>query len=107
MKTLILAGGPGGLGAALARMAAERGYRPVIGYLGNHERAGKLADELKVPKVAGDIADESVRAKLIEAAHEAGGLYGLVVLSGDPARVPIEKASADDILASMRVNFAG
>lgn len=107
MKTLILAGGSGGLGSVLARQAVERGYKPVIGYLGNQERAGKLAEELKAPIVAGDIADESVRARLIEAARGAGELYGLAVLSGDPARVPIEKASADDLLASMRVNFAG
>jgi len=107
MKTLILAGGSGGLGSVLARLAVERGYKPVIGYLGNHERARKLAEELNVPKVAGDIAEESVRLKLIEAARGAGELYGLAVLSGEPARVPIEKASADDLLASMRVNFAG
>jgi NAD(P)-dependent dehydrogenase (short-subunit alcohol dehydrogenase family) len=107
MKTLILAGGSGGLGSVLARQAVERGYQPVIGYLGNHERAGKLARELNAPIVAGDLAEESVRARLIEAARSAGELYGLAVLSGDPARVPIEKASADDLLASMRVNFAG
>jgi NAD(P)-dependent dehydrogenase (short-subunit alcohol dehydrogenase family) len=107
VKTLILAGGSGGLGAVLARLAVERGYKPVIGYLRNHERAGKLADELKAPTVAGDISDEVVRSKLIQAARGAGELYGLAVLSGDPARVPIEKASADDLLASMRVNFAG
>ena len=29
------------------------------------------------------------------------------MLSGDPARVPIEKASMEDLLASTRVNFAG
>jgi NAD(P)-dependent dehydrogenase (short-subunit alcohol dehydrogenase family) len=107
MRTLILAGGSGGLGSVLARQAVERGYKPVIGYLGNHERAGKLAEELKAPIVAGDIAEESVRARLIEAARGAGELYGLAVLSGDPARVPIEKASAEDLLGSMRVNFAG
>jgi NAD(P)-dependent dehydrogenase (short-subunit alcohol dehydrogenase family) len=107
MKTLILAGGSGGLGTVLARMAVERGFKPVIGYRANHERAQKLAEELHAPIVAGDIAEDAVRGRLIEAARSAGELYGLVVLSGDPARVPIEKASADDLLASMRVNFAG
>jgi len=107
MKTLILAGGSGGLGSVLARLAVERGYQPVIGYLGNHERAENLARELNAPAVAGDIADESVRRRLIQAARDAGEFYGLAVLSGDPARIPIEKASADDLLASMRVNFAG
>jgi NAD(P)-dependent dehydrogenase (short-subunit alcohol dehydrogenase family) len=107
MRTLILAGGSGGLGAVVARMAAERGYRPIIGYRANHERAQKLGAELQAPIVPGDIADDDVRARLIETARGAGELYGLAVLSGDPARVPIEKASVDDLLASMRVNFAG
>ncbi|HEX4999449.1 MAG TPA: SDR family oxidoreductase, partial [Terriglobia bacterium] len=107
MKTLILAGGSGGLGAVVARMASARGYKPVIGYRANHERAHRLATELGVAVVPGDIADEGVRMRLIEAARQSGELYGLAVLTGDPARVPIEKASMDDLLNSMRVNFAG
>ena len=79
----------------------------MIGYLRNHDRAEALAAELNVPTVAGDIAEPAVRERLIQAARTAGELYGLAVLSGDPARVPIEKASMEDLLASTRVNFAG
>ena len=107
MKTVILAGGSGGLGSAVARLAAQQGYKPIIGYLHNHDRAERSLTELNAPAVAGDIAEPSVREQLIQAARGAGELYGLVVLSGDPARVPIEKASMEDLLASMRVNFAG
>jgi len=107
MKTLILAGGSGGLGSAVARLAASRGFKPVIGYLRNQDRAEALASELKAPAVGGDIAESSVREQLINAARASGELYGLVVLSGDPARVQIEKASMEDLAASMRVNFAG
>jgi 3-oxoacyl-[acyl-carrier protein] reductase len=88
-------------------MAAARGYKPVIGYLSNRGRAESLAAELHAPAVGGDIAEDSVRARLIEAAQNAGELYGLAVLSGNPARIPVETATADDLLASMRVNFAG
>src|SRR5712675_2140839 len=107
MKTVILAGGSGGLGSAVARSVANRGYKPIIGYLKNAGRADALAADLGCPTIGGDIADESVRKDLIAAARGQGELYGLVVLAGDPARVPIEQASADDLLASMRVNFAG
>jgi NAD(P)-dependent dehydrogenase (short-subunit alcohol dehydrogenase family) len=107
MKTVILAGGSGGLGSAVARSVAKRGYKPIIGYKKNAERAAALASELGCPTVGGDIAEESVRKELISAAQGQGDLYGLVVLAGDPARVPIEQASVDDLLASMRVNFAG
>jgi len=107
MKTVILAGGSGGLGSTVARRVAASGYKPVIGYFRNHDRASALASELKASSVAGDIAEDAVREHLIDAARAAGELYGLVVLSGDPARVPIEKASMEDLIASMRVNFGG
>jgi NAD(P)-dependent dehydrogenase (short-subunit alcohol dehydrogenase family) len=107
MKTIILAGGSGGLGSAVARLAAERGFKPILGYLHQHERAATLAAELDAPAVAGDIAEQETRSRLIDAARAVGELYGLAVLSGDPARVPIEKASMEDLLASTRVNFAG
>jgi NAD(P)-dependent dehydrogenase (short-subunit alcohol dehydrogenase family) len=107
MKTIIFAGGSGGLGSSAARLAADRGYCPVIGYLHHHERANALAGELKAPVIGGDIADDDVRKRLIDAATAAGELYGLVVLSGDPARVPLEKASMEDLLASTRANFGG
>jgi pteridine reductase len=88
------------------RLAAERGYKPIIGYLRNRDRAAALASELGTGAIGGDISEEGVRRQLIEAARAAGELYGLVVLVGDPARVPLEKASLDDLLASTRVNFA-
>jgi NAD(P)-dependent dehydrogenase (short-subunit alcohol dehydrogenase family) len=107
MKSVIFAGGSGGLGPAAVRLAIAQGFAPVIGYLQNHDRAILLAAEVSAPMIGGDILDASVRSQLIAAANEAGELYGLVVLTGNPARVPIEKASVDDLLDSMRVNFAG
>jgi NAD(P)-dependent dehydrogenase (short-subunit alcohol dehydrogenase family) len=107
MKTVILGGGSGGLGQVAAKMIKDRGFLPVIGYHRNHERANALAGELSAPAISGDILDPSVRAALIESASKTGELYGLVVLVGDPARIPIEKATADELIESMRVNFAG
>jgi len=107
MNTVILAGGSGGLGSAVARSIAARGYIPILGYLKNAGRAETLAAELGCPAIAGDIADPSVRQQLIATATAHGGLYGLVVLAGDPARIPIESATMEDLLASMRTNFGG
>ena len=112
-RSIILAGGSGGLGAVLAESLAERGAIPVIGCRNNRERADALANTLsqrfgiRVPVVAGDILDGTVRERLIDAAKEAGSLYGLVPLLGSPARVPIEIATEDDLIDSMRVNFMG
>ena len=68
MKTLILAGGSGGLGSTVARSAAERGYKPVVGYLKNSSRANALASELGCPAIGGDISEVPVRQNLIAAA---------------------------------------
>ena len=112
-KTVILAGGSGGLGTAIAENLVQRGAIPVIGFLRNRERAQKLTARLSetysvdVPTVAGDILDASVRQSLIDEARRRGEPYGLVPLVGNPARVPIEKATEQDLMDSMRANFIG
>jgi 3-oxoacyl-[acyl-carrier protein] reductase len=112
-KTIILAGGSGGLGTAVAEMAAARGAIPVIGCLRNRDRADKLAARLMekhgVPAavVEGDILEESTRQNLLKVAAAAGELYGLVPLVGNPARVAVEKATEADLMESMRMNFIG
>ncbi|MBI4473094.1 MAG: SDR family oxidoreductase [Acidobacteria bacterium] len=106
-KSIILAGGSGGLGQAVAEQIAAKGGIPIIGYLSNRERAEALGRKLGAPVVAGDIAEASTRKALIEAAVAAGEPYGLVPLAGHPARIPIESATEDDLLHSMRVNFVG
>jgi len=112
-KSVILAGGSGGLGIAVAHAVAAQGGVPVIGCRSNRERADVMAQQLmkehrvSAPVVVGDILDESVRQELIRAAQEVGELYGLAPLVGNPARVPIETATESDLLDSMRSNFVG
>jgi 3-oxoacyl-[acyl-carrier protein] reductase len=112
-KAIILAGGSGGLGGAVAEAVAKQGGVPVIGYLSNRERADNLAKTIfenygvRAPVVEGDIFDAAVRSRLIDEARNAGELYGLVPLAGMPARFPIETATEADLMNSMRVNFVG
>jgi NAD(P)-dependent dehydrogenase (short-subunit alcohol dehydrogenase family) len=112
-KAVILAGGSGGLGAAVAEMVAACGAVPVVGYLRDRNRANALAARLgeqygvAAPVIQGDILDEVTRQALLNEAKRSGQLYGLVSLVGSPARVPIEKAAESDLTDSMRVNFIG
>src|SRR5262245_49746847 len=112
-KTVILAGGSGGLGAAVADDLAARGAIPVIGCKANRDRAEALARAvldkygIRPPVVVGDILEKSVRSELIVEAQRAGTLYGLVPLVGQPARIPIENATDQDLVDSMRENFIG
>jgi NAD(P)-dependent dehydrogenase (short-subunit alcohol dehydrogenase family) len=66
------------------------------------ERYGVIA-----PVVAGDIIEEPVRQQLIEAGRTSGELYGLVPLVGQPARVPIETATEQDLMDSLSANLIG
>jgi 3-oxoacyl-[acyl-carrier protein] reductase len=112
-KSIILAGGSGGLGAEVAESLCRQGALPVIGYLRNSERAESLARKLsanygmRVPAVGGDILDVTVRQRLLYEAQQGGDMYGLVPLAGNPARVPIETATENDLMESMRTNFIG
>jgi len=104
-KTVILAGGSGGLGAATAMLLAREGARLVIGYRSDRERAEALAEAARsagaadVELVDGELADESTRQALLNAAGER--LESLVVFAGDPAR----GADEATLRASLEANY--
>ncbi len=106
-KTVILAGGSGGLGAATAMLLAQEGARLVIGYRSSGERAEALAAAAReagaadVQLVAGDLADEGTREALLISAGER--LESLVVFAGDPAR----GADEATLRASLDANYLG
>jgi NAD(P)-dependent dehydrogenase (short-subunit alcohol dehydrogenase family) len=81
MSVAIVTGASRGLGRALARVLAERGWSLVIdGRDGKTlaRAADELAASTKVVAVAGDIADEKHRYELIESAENLGGIDLLV-----------------------------
>jgi len=112
-KTVILAGGSGGLGAAVADDLAARGAIPVIGCKANRDRAEALARSVfdkygvRPAVIVGDVLETPVRQALMDEAGRAGVLYGLVALVGQPARVPIETATLEDLINSTCENFIG
>lgn len=93
---IVLAGGSGGLGSAAAQLLASEGARLVVSYKADAERAAKLAGMATVTKA--DLAREDDRIRLLDAAEP---VYGLVVFTGDPARVKDPK----DLAAAMRRSF--
>src|ERR1700721_3239169 len=74
-KTVVVAGGSGGLGAATVALLAREGAPLVVGYRANRERAEALRAAMEssfgstVSLVAGDIASAAIREAFLIAAQ--------------------------------------
>ncbi len=81
IHTALITGASRGLGLALARQLASRGWQLVIDARGAEalEAARKeLAEQTHVVALAGDVTDAGHRSALAKAAQELGGLDALV-----------------------------
>jgi len=113
-KTLVVAGGTGGLGAATVVLLAREGARLIVGYRQNRERAAELRRVIEknfgatIVLIEGDIAEKSVREKYLEAAASASAsLAGVAIFPGDPARVALQDLDRESLSATFDKNFAG
>jgi 3-oxoacyl-[acyl-carrier protein] reductase len=102
MPEVVLAGGAGGLGSATAELLAAEGMDLVVSYRANAERAAKLAGIARF--VQADLTVQADRERLLDAAPI---IYGLVVFTGDPARVSDPSQMQDAMERSHAVNFLG
>lgn len=111
-RVVLVAGGTGGLGSAITALLLQEGALPVVGYRANRGQALAFQQKLQdnyggpVQLVEGDLTDPEVRRRYLETAlNVKGDLYGLVALTGDPARVKPEDLDGQTLHASFSVNF--
>jgi NAD(P)-dependent dehydrogenase (short-subunit alcohol dehydrogenase family) len=111
-RVVLVPGGAGGLGSAISALLLHDGAIPVVGYRSNKGHAlafqQKLQDQYGglVQLVEGDLADADVRKRYLEAALAVKGeLYGVVALTGDPARVKGASLDGPALHASFSANF--
>ena len=78
-KVLLVTGGGRGIGAATARLAAERGYAVCINYRSDKASAEKLAKEIGGLAVAADVSVEADVVRLFRAIDEKLGRIGALV----------------------------
>lgn len=111
-RVFLVAGGTGGLGSAAVALLARDGATVVAGYRSDRFRAEALKQAVEarykaaIHLVEGDISEPSVRARYVETADAiAGGLYGLVCFTGDPARVKFDDLTDAALHDSMQKNY--
>jgi len=111
-RVILVPGGAGGLGGAISALLLQDGAIPVVGYRSNKGHALAFQQKLQdhygglVQLVEGDLADAEVRQRYLEAALAVkGDLYGVVALTGDPARVKGESLDGPALHASFSANF--
>jgi NAD(P)-dependent dehydrogenase (short-subunit alcohol dehydrogenase family) len=111
-RVVLLPGGMGGLGAAITALLLQDGALPVVAYRSNRGRALAFQQKLQdlyggpVSMVEADVEQEEGRQKALQAALDLkGDLYGLVALTGDPARVKPEDLDSAALQASYAANF--
>jgi pteridine reductase len=111
-RVVLVPGGAGGLGAAITAILIQDGAIPVVGYRANKGNA--LAFQQKVQDlygglvhlVEGDVSDPAARRRYLDAALAVKGeLYGVVALTGDPARVRAGELDSAALQASFAANF--
>lgn len=111
-RVVLVPGGAGGLGAAITALILQDGAIPVVGYRSNKGNALAFQQRLQdlygglVHLVEGDVADPDARKRYLDAALAVKGeLYGLVALTGDPARVKTGELDGPALHASFTANF--
>jgi pteridine reductase len=111
-RVVLVPGGAGGLGAAIAALLVQDGAIPVVGYRSNKGNALAFQQKLQdaygglVHLVEGDVADPEARKRYVDAALAVKGeIYGVVALTGDPARVKGGEIDGAALHASFTANF--
>jgi NAD(P)-dependent dehydrogenase (short-subunit alcohol dehydrogenase family) len=111
-RVVLLPGGAGGLGAAITALLMIEGALPVVAYRGNRGRALAFQQKLQdlygglVTLVEADVNEPEGRRLALETAlNVKGELYGLVALTGSPARVKGEDLDGPALHASFTANF--
>jgi NAD(P)-dependent dehydrogenase (short-subunit alcohol dehydrogenase family) len=112
--TLIVTGGARGIGAAIARLAAQRGYAVAVNYISDETAASEIVCEIErnngqAQAIQADVSKEKGVVRLFETAERAlGPLAALVNNAGiTGGLVRLEDLAAETLERVLAVNVAG
>lgn len=103
---ILIIGGVGGIGEALARRLRAAG-RDVVLTSRALDRARALAGEIGATAIACDVHDEAAIGAAVAAAAPDGKLGGLVYAVGSITLKPLARTTSDDMLAAFKLNVVG
>ncbi|MFN2461872.1 MAG: SDR family oxidoreductase [Candidatus Velthaea sp.] len=113
-RTLVVTGGSRGIGAAVAKLAAQRKYAVAVNYAVNEVAARRVVDEIRgaggtATAIRGDVAvDTDVIALFAEAERTLGPIAALVNNAGITGGLSrVENVSADMLQRLLAVNIIG
>ena len=112
-KVLVVTGGSRGIGAATAKLAAQRGSAVVVNYAGNREAAESVCQAITdgggtAVAVQGDVGIPADIDRIFAAADDLGTLAGLVNNAGIVGVAePVEQMSVERLTRMFAVNITG
>ena len=108
-KVLLVTGGGRGIGAATARLAAERGFAVCVNYRQGKDAAVSLAKEIKGIAVQADVSQEADVVRLFEETDRALGRVGALVNNAGivDRSVRVEQITAARLARMFAVNVTG
>ena len=106
---MVVTGGGRGIGAATARLGAERGYQVCINYLRDAKSATALAKAVGGIAVQGDVASEADVVRLFNTVDEKLGRVSVLVNNAGivDRGTRVEAMSAERIQRMLAVNVTG
>lgn len=113
-KVLLVTGGASGIGAAVARLAAERGFSVAVNYRSRREQAGSLVSELRslgarAVAIEADVSEPDQIETLYERVKQELGVPDAVLNSAGIATpaVRVADATAEELKQLLRTNVLG
>jgi NAD(P)-dependent dehydrogenase (short-subunit alcohol dehydrogenase family) len=103
--TLIVTGASRGIGEAVARMAAARGWAVVVNYSRDREAAERIAQEIGGKAIQADISVELEVLRMFDLAGPVRALVNNAGVTGGFARV--DEIDASRIQEMLRINVLG
>ena len=111
-RVVLLPGGMGGIGAAVTALLLQDGALPVVAFRSNRGRSMAFQQKMQdlyggpVAVVEADVETDEGRQRALDTAlNLKGELYGLVALTGDPARVKPDELGSQALQSSFSANF--